>query len=151
MQKKKKKKKRKEKNIRAMATVSFNKEAKRIVTSCNKFIVKMESALAVCISNSWKKNIPLDSLVILEKARQLCQHFTADEPQPGPSSATFMDFMASKGWFEKFQKRYHLKSVVLHREAASAHQPATEDYMKNTSQKILEEGKYHPEQVSLTD
>ncbi|KAM7063985.1 tigger transposable element-derived protein 1-like isoform 1-T10 [Molossus nigricans] len=140
-----------EKNIRATATVSFNKEAKRVMTSRNKFIVKTESALAVWISDSRKKNIPLDSLVIREKARQLYQRFTEDEPQPGPSSATFMDFTASKGWFEKFQKRYHLKSVVLHGEAASADQPAAEDCVNNTFQKILEEGEYHPEQVFNMD
>ncbi|KAM7068664.1 tigger transposable element-derived protein 1-like isoform 1-T8 [Molossus nigricans] len=134
-----------EKNIRATATVSFNKEAKRVVTNRNKFIVKTESALAVWISDSRKRNIPLDSLVIREKARQLYQRFKADEPQPGPSSATFMDFTASKGWYEKFQKRY-LKSV-LRGEAASADQPAAGAYVNNTFQKILEEGQYHPEQV----
>lgn len=64
-----------EKNIRATATVSFNKEAKRVVTSRNKLIVKTESALAVWISDSRKKNIPLHSLVIREKAKQLYQPF----------------------------------------------------------------------------
>nr|KAF6453040.1 hypothetical protein HJG59_008309 [Molossus molossus] len=63
----------------------------------------------------------------------------------------FVDFTASKGQFEKFQKRYHLKSVILHGEAASADQPAAEDYVNSTFQKILEEGEFHPEQVSLTD
>nr|KAF6471665.1 hypothetical protein HJG59_011037 [Molossus molossus] len=126
-----------EKNFCATATVSFNKEAKRVVTSRNKFIVKTESAIAVWISNSCKKNIALNSLVIREKAKQLYQCFMADGPQPGPSSATFIDFMVSKGWFEKFQMRYHLKSVILHREAASADQPAAEDYVNNTFQKIL--------------
>lgn len=140
-----------EKNIRATASVSFNKEAKRVVTSRNKFIVKTESALAVWISDSRKKAIPLDSLVIREKARQLYQRFTADEPQPGPSSATIMDFTASKGWFEKFKKRYHLKKVALHGEAASADQPAAEDYVNNTFRKILEEGQYQQEQVFNMD
>ncbi|KAM7114503.1 uncharacterized protein WM277_020263 isoform 1-T2 [Molossus nigricans] len=44
-----------EKNIYSTATVSFNKEAKRIVTIHNKFIAKMESALAVWISDSARK------------------------------------------------------------------------------------------------
>ncbi|KAM7155996.1 putative CENPB DNA-binding domain-containing protein 1 isoform 1-T2 [Molossus nigricans] len=140
-----------EKNIHATATISFNKEAKRIVTSHNKFIVKTQSALAVWISDSCKTNIPLDSLFIREKAKQLYQHFTADKPQPGPSSATSMDFTASKGWSEKFQKSYYLKSVVLHRKDVSADQPAAEDYANNMFQKVLEEGEYHPEQGSLTD
>ncbi|KAM7121233.1 tigger transposable element-derived protein 1-like [Molossus nigricans] len=129
-----------EKNIRTTAAVSFNKEAKHVVTSHNKFIVKTESALAVWISNSCKKNIPFDSLVIREKTRLLYQRFIVDEPQPGPSTATCMDFKASKGWFEKFQKKYRLKSVILHREAASADQPAAEDCVNSMFQKILEEG-----------
>lgn len=63
-----------------------------------------------------------------------------------------MAFTASKGWFEKFQKRYHLKSVILYGEAASADHLTTDDCMNNnTSQKILEEGEYHPEQVFNMD
>ncbi|XP_054648760.1 tigger transposable element-derived protein 1-like [Dunckerocampus dactyliophorus] len=139
-----------EKNIRAAAAVSFNKEAKRVATSRNKFIMITESALAIWISDSRKNNVTLNSLVIREKARQLYQRFTADDPQPGPSCATFKDFTASKGWFEKFQKRYQLKSVVLHREAASADQSAAEDYV-NSFQNILEEGNYLPEQVFNMD
>ena len=59
--------------------------------------------------------------------------------------------MASKGWFEMFQKRYQLKSVVLHGEAASADHSAAEDYVNDTLQKILEEGESHPEQVFNMD
>nr|XP_057942280.1 tigger transposable element-derived protein 1-like [Doryrhamphus excisus] len=140
-----------EKKIRVTATVSLNKEAKRVMTNRNKFIMKTESALAVWINDSRKQNIPLNSLVIREKARQFYQHFTADqtdEPQPGTSSATFT---ASKGWFDKFQKRYQMKSVVLHRETAFADQLAAEEYVNYTFLNILEEGNYHPEQVFNMD
>ncbi|XP_054610573.1 tigger transposable element-derived protein 1-like [Dunckerocampus dactyliophorus] len=137
-----------EKKIRVTATVSLNKEAKRVMTNRNKFIMKTESALAVWINDSRKQNIPLNSLVIREKARQFYQHFTSDEPQPGPSSTTFT---ASKGWFDKFQKRYQMKSVVLHREAAFADQFAAEEYVNYTFLNILEEGNYHPEQVFNMD
>ena len=140
-----------EKNIRATAAVSFNNEAKRVVTNRNQFIVKMESALAMWIADCRKKNIPLDSLVIREKARRLYQLFLAEENQPESSSESITDFTASKGWFEKFQKRYQLKNVVLHGEAASADQAAAEAYVMNTFPKILEDGQYLPEQVFNMD
>uniref|UniRef100_UPI00358EA5CD tigger transposable element-derived protein 1-like n=1 Tax=Myxine glutinosa TaxID=7769 RepID=UPI00358EA5CD len=147
-----------EKNIRATAAVSFNQTAKRVVTSRNKAIVRMESALALWISDCRKKNIPLDTNVIREKARQLYAKFAEgagdDDPESEPSTAsptkpTKLD--ASKGWFEKFQKRFKLKSVVLHGEAASADKAAAEGYVNKTFRTIIEEGGYKPEQVFNMD
>ena len=46
-----------EKNIRSTAAVSFNKTAKRVVTSRNKVMVRMESALSLWISDCRKNNI----------------------------------------------------------------------------------------------
>ncbi|KAL1110329.1 hypothetical protein AAG570_007862 [Ranatra chinensis] len=134
-----------ERKICATASITFNKEAKRVVTSRNKFTIKTKSVLAVWINNCRKKNIPLDSIVVWEKARQLYQRLSADKPRPESSSTMCVDFTASKGWFKKFQKRYQLKSVVLHGEAASADQSEAEDYVNDTFQKILEEGEYHPD------
>jgi hypothetical protein len=105
----------------------------------------------VWINDYRKKNYPLDSIVIREKARQLYQGLSADEPHPESSSTICVDFTASIGWFEKFQKRYQLKSVVLHGEAASADQFAAENYVNDTFQKSLEEGEYHPEPVFNMD
>ncbi|XP_054870822.1 uncharacterized protein LOC118470476 isoform X2 [Amphiprion ocellaris] len=60
-----------EKNVRMMAAMSFNKTAKRVITSCNKAVVRMESALALWISHCRKKNIPLDTINIRTKAKML--------------------------------------------------------------------------------
>ena len=46
-----------EKNIRSTAAVCFNKTAKRVVTSRNKVMVRMESALSPWISDCRKNNI----------------------------------------------------------------------------------------------
>lgn len=59
-------------------------------------------------------------------------------------------FNASKGWFDKFQKRFKLKSVSLYGEAASVDKPATEGYVKEKF-KTVEEGGYSGEQVSNMD
>ena len=53
-----------EKKIRQTASISFNKEAKRVVASRNKTIMKMESALALCITDCRKKDISLDTNMI---------------------------------------------------------------------------------------
>uniref|UniRef100_A0A3B3TJJ8 DDE-1 domain-containing protein n=1 Tax=Poecilia latipinna TaxID=48699 RepID=A0A3B3TJJ8_9TELE len=107
--------KKEEKNVRTTAAVSFNQNAKRVVTVHNKTIVRMESALAFA----------------------------------SPTGTT--PFIASKGWFDKFQKRFGLKSVSLHGEAASADTDGVEEYVNNKFKAIIEEGGYKPEQVFNMD
>lgn len=65
-----------EKNIRSTAAVSFNKTAKRVVTSRNKVMVRMESALSLWISDCRKNNIALDSNTIRTKAKSLYDTYT---------------------------------------------------------------------------
>ena len=48
-----------EKKIRQTASISFNKEVKKVVTSGNKTIVKMQTALALWIADCRKKNIEI--------------------------------------------------------------------------------------------
>ncbi|XP_068204963.1 uncharacterized protein [Palaemon carinicauda] len=131
-----------EANIRKTAAITFSRSAKRVVTARNKTIVRMEGALAVWIADCRKKNIALDTNTIRTKALGLYENFAAKEPQghdgdhaeededdvlDEPQAGTSTDsqpqkrrFSASKGWFAKFQKRFGLKSVSLHSEAASA-------------------------------
>ncbi|KAK7078637.1 hypothetical protein SK128_002894 [Halocaridina rubra] len=94
------------------------------------------------------------------KAKKLCDTFATndpvddsgeeegreediDDPQTGPSSDSpprMQPFIASKGWFFKFQKRYGLKSVSVHGEAASADTAAAENCVKNDFKKIIAKG-----------
>uniref|UniRef100_UPI00358EE15A tigger transposable element-derived protein 1-like n=1 Tax=Myxine glutinosa TaxID=7769 RepID=UPI00358EE15A len=156
-----------EKNIRTTAAVSFNKTAKRVVTSRNKAIVRMESALALWISDCRRKDISLDTNTIRTKAKKLHDSFAEsgddhdgdeededDNAEAGPSSASptkQTTFSASKGWFDKFQKRFGLRSVPLHGEAASADKAGAEEYVNNTFKTLIEEGGYRPEQVFNMD
>ncbi|XP_051786831.1 armadillo-like helical domain-containing protein 4 isoform X2 [Erpetoichthys calabaricus] len=124
--------------IRSAVSVSVCDSAKKVTTVRNKNIVRMESVLVLWITDCRKQNIPLDSNLIRERARKLYQQFaTGDDvegtevPQPGPSTAPQPeDFQASKGWFDRFQKRFNIKSVFLHGEAASADKKASEKYPK---------------------
>uniref|UniRef100_A0A671XX33 DDE-1 domain-containing protein n=1 Tax=Sparus aurata TaxID=8175 RepID=A0A671XX33_SPAAU len=116
-------KKKEENNIRTTAAISFNKDAKRVVTVRNKTIVRMESE--------------------------------QDDADPRPLTSTFhaepSPFNASKGWSEKFQKPFGLKSVSLQGEATSADTAGAEAYVNNKFKVIIEEGGYKPEQVFNMD
>ena len=56
-----------EKKIRSTAAVSFNKTAKRVVTSRNKVMVRMESALSLWISDCRKNNIEKNKIIKIKK------------------------------------------------------------------------------------
>lgn len=157
--------KKEEKNIRSTAAVTFNNTAKRVVTSRNRTIVKMESALSVWVNDCRKNNIALDSIIIRLKAKQLYDRLAAkrydqngdgneeeEEAEAGPSSASTpgpTPFSASKGWFDKFLRRFGLKGVPLHGEAASAYAGAEE--FVDTFREVMEEVGYRPEQVFNMD
>ncbi|XP_066976300.1 tigger transposable element-derived protein 1-like [Macrobrachium rosenbergii] len=174
--------KKKEAEICKSVSMSYFGSAKTVATVRDKTIVKVESALAIWIKDCQKKNVPLDSNIIREKARQPYQQLSTakegddivraeegveegeleflgfdepaeeeegEEPQAGPSSAP-QGFQASKGWFHRFQKRFHLKSVTLHGESASADTEAAAKYPE-AFKKIIEEKGYHPEQVFNMD
>ena len=151
--------KKEEKNIRATAAVNFNTDAKRVVTFRNKTMVRMETALALWIDDCRKKNITLDTNVICVKARMLYENFAVSDGEDGASagpSASAAEtvpraFNASKGWFEKFKKRFGLKNVCLHGEIASADTAEAEAFVNNKFKAIIEEGGYKPEQVFNMD
>ncbi|XP_064080612.1 tigger transposable element-derived protein 1-like [Macrobrachium nipponense] len=132
----------------------------------------MEAALALWVADCWKKNVSLDTNMIMTKAKSLYDQTLPDdddkdaeeaiedypdEPQASTSSATSdspprrRGFTASKGWFDKFQKRYGLKSVPLYGEAASADADAALRYVEDEFPKLISDGGYLPEQVFNMD
>ncbi|XP_070605089.1 tigger transposable element-derived protein 1-like [Erythrolamprus reginae] len=141
-----------EKKIRQSSLMAFNKAAKRMVTPRNKRLMKMEAALSLWVQDCRKKSIALDTNTIRTKAQQLYNRLEdteggdADEGNAAPAT-----FTASKGWFEKFQRRYGLKSVSLHGEAASADTGAAENFVQRTFKDLIAEGGYLPEQVFNMD
>ena len=63
--------------MRQTASISFNKEAKRVITSRNKTLVKMEAALALWIADCRKKNVSLHTNMFRTKAKNLYYTFVA--------------------------------------------------------------------------
>ena len=146
--------KKNEEAIRHSAAASFGSCAKVVTKVRNNIIVRMESALALWISDCSRKNVILDGNIIRQKARSLYDRFAmaGDEPQPSTSTATpaVEEFMASRGWFDRFQKRYNIRNVSLHGEAALADTEAASTYPA-TFKKIIEEKGFKPEQVYNMD
>ncbi|XP_077397631.1 heterogeneous nuclear ribonucleoprotein U-like protein 1 isoform X5 [Festucalex cinctus] len=152
--------KKQEKNIRYTASVSFNLSAKRTATSQNATILRMESALALWITDCRRKNVEMD-VDVREKARQLFASFARnaddpgdyEKPQDGPSMKSApnpTEFYASKGWYNRFKKRFNLLNLSLYGGSASVAQEADE-YSKETFKAIVEGGGYKPEQVFNMD
>ncbi|XP_061923676.1 tigger transposable element-derived protein 1-like isoform X2 [Entelurus aequoreus] len=140
--------KKEETNIRATAAITLYRNAKRVMTPRNKTIVKMESVLAVWISECKNNNILLDANIIRAKAKNIYEDFVknddgdkADDADEGTSTS----FIASKGWFDKFQRRF--KGVSLHREDASVDYAAIDEFVHYTFKTLIREQSYQPEQV----
>ncbi|KAM9364931.1 tigger transposable element-derived protein 1-like [Pholidichthys leucotaenia] len=133
----------------------------------------MENALSVWISDCREKKVSLDTNMIRTKAKALYDSLVpegelneddeggdddeADETQPSTSASSDptpqekRGFVVSKGWFEKFKRRFGLRSVPLYGEAASADQEAALHYVEDQFPKLIEEGGYLPEQVFNMD
>ena len=75
----------------------------------------MEKVLSIWIDDSRQKRIPLDGNIIKQKAPKIYKHLK----EHGESSVN-PDFVASKGWFEKFKKRFAIHSIRIQGESASA-------------------------------
>uniref|UniRef100_A0A4W4G2R5 DDE-1 domain-containing protein n=1 Tax=Electrophorus electricus TaxID=8005 RepID=A0A4W4G2R5_ELEEL len=105
------------------------------------YIRKNKAAIRHTVSSSF-----------LETARNLYQQFSMEEgaeTQPGTSRDT-EDFVASRGWFDHFQKWLNLRSALLYGEAASTDTEAAEKY-PDTLRAIVREKAYKPEQVFNMD
>jgi hypothetical protein len=106
----------------------------------------MEKALNIWIEDLSQRNIPLSTKIICNKAKKLYDHFALDDEL----NLDEANFLASKGWFERFKKRYNLHNVKLVGESASADCEAAKKFVVDF-QKILNDEEYLPEQVFNAD
>ncbi|XP_053145989.1 tigger transposable element-derived protein 1-like [Hemicordylus capensis] len=108
---------------------------------------RMEKALSLWIEDQTQKNVPLSGPVIREKALQLYRRFAAESGQAAATpGGTESGFQASRGWFERFKRRYSLHNVKLSGEVAAVDHEAAERYPVEF-QRLIESGGYRPEQV----
>ncbi|GLV46176.1 hypothetical protein CBL_02892 [Carabus blaptoides fortunei] len=102
---------------------------------------KMEKELSSWIEDSTKKQIPLDGNMIKQNALRLYN----DLKENGEFSVT-SDFVASKGWFERFKSRYSLRNMTIQGERASVDNETSKKYA-GEFQKIIAKHEYSPHQV----
>ncbi|UYV71191.1 hypothetical protein LAZ67_8002083 [Cordylochernes scorpioides] len=88
----------------------------------------------------WMSSIILEETIICEKARAIYEDLLKQTPQTTIDEASEESFKASRGWFENFEKRSGIHSVVRHGEAASSDMKAAEDYIKTFSDLIKAQG-----------
>ncbi|XP_064083804.1 tigger transposable element-derived protein 1-like [Macrobrachium nipponense] len=149
--------------IHKTASITFSKDTKPVVTPRNKKIVQMENALSVWITDCREKKVSLDTNMIRTKAKTLYDSLVPeggsneddddgdDDDEDDPAPREKRGFVASKGWFEKFKRRFGLRSIPLYGEAASANQEAAHRYVEDEFPKFIKEGGYIPEQVFNMD
>ena len=111
------------------AKITANKSAKKIISSCNKPLILMESALIAWIKFCVSNNVTLDCMTIKRKAKNLYEYFPGnanyDSQDRGENPAKVPEsentnvmqsnklFSASRGWLRRIRKRYGLKSTKL--------------------------------------
>lgn len=108
-------------------------------------IEKMEKALSIWIDDCSKNQIPLDTNIIKQKALKIYNYL-----KENGESAVNPDFVASKGWFDRFRKRFSLQNLKIQGKSASADKEAAKIYPKEL-QEIIEQRGYSRHRVFNAD
>ncbi|XP_066255898.1 tigger transposable element-derived protein 1-like [Euwallacea similis] len=137
--------KKNEKEIRSAVAAGFSTSAKRAARPRAPIIEKMEKALSIWIDDNCQKRIPSDGNIIKQKALKIYKHLK----EHGESSVN-PDFLASKGWFEKFKKRFAIHTIRIQGESASADHETARTFPGKV-QNIIEEQGYTADQVFNAD
>ncbi|KAK2575999.1 hypothetical protein KPH14_007358 [Odynerus spinipes] len=105
----------------------------------------MEKILSIWIDESTKQQIPLDGNIIKQKALKIYNCLKKNGESPVEP-----EFVASKGWFERFKKRFVLRSIRIQGESASVDNEVVRNYPEELQKFIAEHG-FLPHQVFNVD
>ncbi|KAM6472026.1 uncharacterized protein PHA67_003274 isoform 4-T6 [Liasis olivaceus] len=108
-------------------------------------IHEMEKLLILWIEDRIQKRLPVSLLLIQAKARSI---FTTLKERAGEECTE--TFTASRGWFMRFQQRFHYEKTHTSGEAASADEKAANRFLDELDD-IIAEGYYLPEQIYNVD
>nr|XP_020665086.1 tigger transposable element-derived protein 1 [Pogona vitticeps]XP_020665087.1 tigger transposable element-derived protein 1 [Pogona vitticeps] len=124
------------------ASVGF----KAIITRQRKGLIhEMEKLLAIWFDDQIRKRMPMSLIIIQAKARSIFETLKGREGEESTET-----FTASHGWFQRFRRRFNLHNRSVSSEAASLDIDAAEKFVDQFD-KIIEEGRYHPEQIFNVD
>lgn len=112
-------------------------------------MVKMERLLSLWIDDLNKKKIPVSQQLIQEKALSLYDDLKAAEGEDAPTRKR--EFVASRGWFDRFKRRFNLHYLKLSGEVATADEAAAAACFREELKKIVDEGGYSAKQIFNVD
>ncbi|XP_069792247.1 tigger transposable element-derived protein 1-like [Narcine bancroftii] len=126
--------------IEASAQVATPLSARTLYFHRSEVMLNMERLLSSWIKDQMQHNVPLSTMVIQAKAKSLHN----DLVKGGGSGAQEKPFLASKGWFDRFRKRFNLHNGHSDDVEAVINYPCE-------LKKIIDEGGYMAEQVFNVD
>jgi hypothetical protein len=129
--------------IRNSVARSCSLTAKKTVRVRNPLLEKIEKMLAIWVEDQNKKKMVVNSRIIRTKALKLYEHLQEKHSSVEP-------FAASKGWFDKFQKRQNLHNIKTKDDAGSGEDVATYDFADEFMTVVRSKG-YKPQQVFNLD
>lgn len=97
-------------------------------------MVEMENHLFIWVQDCNRKRIPLSTLIIMNKAKEIFDHLKTTKYINAKET-----FAASRGWFAKFKCRFGLKNIKMSGEAASADTQAASAYPAELLKIILDQ------------
>lgn len=90
----------------------------------------VDSALLKWFTVQRKSNIPVSGPLLQEKARQLgTLASTSRASAASTSNVNGNEYVCSRGWIDRFKRRYNIKSGRLHGESGSVDRSAAEDWL----------------------
>ncbi|XP_051865280.1 tigger transposable element-derived protein 1-like [Pristis pectinata] len=128
--------------IEAIAQVATPVSARTLYLHRSEVMLNMERLLSAWIEEQTQGNVPLNPMVIQAKARSLYNNLVKEKGSDAPEKR----FLASKGWFDRFCKRFNLHNFKISSDATGAD---VDDVINSPRalKKIIYEGGYLPEQV----
>lgn len=112
----------------------------------NSLLEKIEKMLAIWVEDQNKKKMTVNSHVIRTKALKLYEHLR----QGHRDASSAEPFAASKGWFDKFQKRQNLHNIKMKGYINSGENVSNYDFSDEFKAVVTAEG-YKPEHVFNLD
>lgn len=126
--------------IMASAQVATPLSARTLYFHRSEVMLNMERLLSVWIQDQGQLDVPLNMIAIQSKAKSLYNDLVKEEG----SGAHKKPFQASKGWFDRFRKRFNLNNVQTADVEVAINYPSE-------LKKIIDEEGFLPGQVFNAD
>ncbi|XP_043837136.1 CENPB DNA-binding domain-containing protein 1 [Dromiciops gliroides] len=128
--------------IKASSEVASPLRVTQLTRNRSAVMENMERLLSLWIEDQNRRNAPLSTMIIQEKAKSLFDDLQREQGE----SSQMETFSASRGWFVRFKERHGLPSIKVSNEAAST-AAAGELKYSEVLKSIIQKGGYTPHHV----